>query len=141
MNSSLNHRFRLAIADYQAGAPDMPAGLPVCIYDRKAKRIVLRISPEYANLICLETLPDGAPFTSMVNWMNATSDDALLSEDIPSEPQTSAILYEDGLDGCMPAGWYVDMVSARYPDQGGRSFGPFASEAEARAYLLTPCEP
>ncbi len=133
----MQNRFHLAIANYKCGAPDMPDGLPVCIYDRLAKRIVLTISPEYANMICLETIPDGAPFTAMVAWMNRTPKDALESEDIPNEPQTCTVEYEANKDGCMPAGWYVDMKS--HPNHSGRSFGPFQTEAEARAYLLTPC--
>lgn len=80
-------RFVLAIADYTFAHPDMPEDLPVCIYDRQARRIVLTIANAYANLICLETTEPGcSPFTSMVDWLNNTSADALESEGIPSAP-------------------------------------------------------
>jgi hypothetical protein len=75
-------RFVLAIAAYREAFPDMPDGLPVCIYDRAGRGVVLTLSDRYASVICLDTTrePGEAPFTALVEWLNNTTPASLASE-------------------------------------------------------------
>jgi hypothetical protein len=75
-------RFVLLIGDYTEVFPDIPAGLPVCFYDRKAGKAAITIEAGYANLICLESARYD-PFTQLEKWLNSISPSALTSEDIP----------------------------------------------------------
>lgn len=63
--------------------PDVPADLPLCLWDRQEHLPVVTLADRYAQLMALETLPDGAPFTALADWLNATGNDALASEGLP----------------------------------------------------------
>ena len=77
-------RFILTVGAYFEEFPDVPADLGTTIYDRAHKQVAVTISPEYGQMICLETTNHGAPFTAMVDWMNGLSDDDLASENLPT---------------------------------------------------------
>lgn len=79
-----NPRFVLAVGSYAEAHPDMSTDLPVCVYDRQEKRIVVQVMPHYQQAICLETTrPDGSPFSTMVDWLNNMAAGDLASEGIP----------------------------------------------------------
>ena len=55
-------------------------------------------------------------------------------------PASFATSYDDGVDGCMPSGWYLQGLDANgltidFPVR--HEYGPFKSEAEALAYRAT----
>ena len=80
-----NPRFVLALGAYTEAFADMPADLPVCIYDRQLGLIAVTFHESHAQAICLETVPDGAPFTALCDWFNSSSVGAALSsEGIPA---------------------------------------------------------
>lgn len=68
------------------------------IYDRVHKRVVVTIDSQYANLICLETVDHGQPFTAMVEWMNGLCNSDLASEGVPTSdcPDCGNPLNDDG---------------------------------------------
>ncbi len=72
-------RFELLVND----SPRTDSG-PV-IWDHANNREVCRVSPEYGNLICLETVAEdgtASGFSGLADWMNALTTDALASEGI-----------------------------------------------------------
>lgn len=64
------------IGDVRADYPDVPSwvtALPdVLLWDRLKSRSVVAVSPQYSNLICLETL-GGQPFAYLESWLNSLS--------------------------------------------------------------------
>lgn len=74
-------RFVLAVGAYQEAYSDMPAGLPVGIYDRKARIMALQFHPKYDQLICLEKVGDHGP-EALTKWLNSLSESDLKSEGI-----------------------------------------------------------
>lgn len=53
------------------------------LYDRQEEMVVVTVHNPYAQAMCLELVPGGAPFTSLEEWFNTTSNKALASEGIP----------------------------------------------------------
>lgn len=51
------------------------------LWDRQEKKIVVRVSPDYAQAFCLETTRnEDAPFTLLEAWFNTLPNSALESE-------------------------------------------------------------
>ncbi len=79
-------RFVLVVGPIWEEYPDVPESAAemggIVLWDRKHKRPVLTLHSEYANAICLEQVPDGAPFTALEEWFNNTSEKSLASEGI-----------------------------------------------------------
>lgn len=72
---------------------------------------------------------------SDATWWGRIADERIQSGD--HIPVRWDIGYEDGADGCLPAGWYAQGRDARdlpivWPIR--HEYGPFPTEAEAKAY-------
>lgn len=79
-----NPRFVWLIGSIREEFPDIPADdLPICIWDRQERQPVFTLHETYEQLICLETVTNGAPFESMATWLNSLSNRALESEGLP----------------------------------------------------------
>lgn len=80
-------RFVWIIGAIREVYPDIPEAITcssgVTLWDRQEKRPVLKVAREYANLICLEHLEHGTPFTSLETWLNELDNVSLESENIP----------------------------------------------------------
>lgn len=76
-------RFAMAVGAYHEEHPDMPEDLPLCIYDRQERKVVATLHGEYAQLLCLETTGEDAPFSALESWLNRLGNPALTSEGIP----------------------------------------------------------
>ncbi len=83
MEKLLTNRFVLNIGAIREEYPEMPEqGGEIVLWDRQERKPVVTIHRDYANAICLEVTdsPASMPFTSLENWMNSLSNDALESE-------------------------------------------------------------
>lgn len=83
-----NPRFVWCIGAVDDCYPDIPQSIlnttGVHLWDRQEGKVVMTLSPDYANAFCLETTaPDGHPFTLAETWFNSASKTALESENIP----------------------------------------------------------
>lgn len=78
-----NPRFIMTVGAYSETFNDAPESLPIGIYDRQEKAMVITVGDGYQNLICLE-VADSAPFTFMHDWLNQLNNSELESESIPT---------------------------------------------------------
>lgn len=78
-----NPRFVWNIGSIGEFYKDMPEqGATVDLIDRKHGKVVVSIAEGYGNLVCLETVSHGQPFTELENWLNSLRDECLKSEGI-----------------------------------------------------------
>lgn len=79
-------RFVWIIGAIREEYPDVPENLTykadLVLWDRQEKKVVVTVASGYSNLICLEHMDHGKPFTSLETWINELDNDALASEDI-----------------------------------------------------------
>jgi len=86
MSKKLAPRFVLVVGSIQEEYPDIPDSAVqdgVTIWDRLHNRPAITIHREYANAICLETTDHyDSPFSSLEEWLNELSPEAMKSEGI-----------------------------------------------------------
>ena len=81
----MNPRFVWNIGSIREEYPDMPEpGADVVLWDRKYRAPVVTLHGRYANLVCLEHINYGTPFSDLENWLNRLSTKTLESEDLPT---------------------------------------------------------
>ncbi len=82
-----NPRFVWLVGAIHEQFPDVPEAdtqsNDLVLYDRQEEQAVATIHNPYAQAMCLEVVPDGAPFTALEEWFNNTSNEAFDSEGIP----------------------------------------------------------
>jgi hypothetical protein len=79
-----NPRFLWNIGAIAEEYPDMPKqyGTETVLWDRQERKPVLTLHDGYRNLICLEHLRLGHPFTDASRWLNTIARGDLKSEGI-----------------------------------------------------------
>lgn len=88
-------RFVWVVGAIRETYPDIPAEVEnepgLVLWDRQERAMVMRVSPAYAQAMCLE-LDDCAawsPFTTIEQWLNSLTNEDLASENLPiNKPST-----------------------------------------------------
>lgn len=74
----------------------------------------------------------GAVVKAFATTTTATLNDKTYWSKIPPiEPDGIEIEFDDGEDGCMPAGWYITGTERGFP-VAGQEYGPYKTEQAAR---------
>lgn len=80
-------RFVWIIGDIREQYPDIPEEQTytdhIVLWDRQEGKPVVTVAREYTNLICLEHVDHGTPFTDLEKWVNELDNVSLTSENIP----------------------------------------------------------
>lgn len=72
-----------AIAEEYPDMPEQDDENNTVLIDRASGTPVLTLHNPWTQAICLETLPNGAPFEALAHWFNHLSPEALESENLP----------------------------------------------------------
>lgn len=76
-----------AIAEEYPDMPEQDDENNTVLIDRASGTPVLTLHNPWTQAICLETLPNGAPFEALAHWFNHLSPEALESENLPVAPR------------------------------------------------------
>jgi hypothetical protein len=116
--------------------PDLPPSAGLVMWDRQEKQAVAKLTPNYAQLICLETTrePGHSPLTDLEAWLNGMQPGDLSSEGIPDTHETKLLKltcesrFETSCTIEVPVGVSEASVLEALTDQGSTSLREYLGE-------------